>query len=128
MATLDYSKYFIYRWRYIIGYSFISLLLAGLLIFVGFYLPGGLSPQETAAAVKSASISFSDPSTLAIPNLPYYAFQSAIFNLFGITVFTVKLPSLIIALFSAIGFILLLRRWFKPNIAVLASLIAITTG
>jgi len=38
------------------------------------------------------------------------------------------LLSLVIALVSAIGFILLLRRWFKPNIAVLASLIAITTG
>ncbi len=128
MATVDFSKYFIYRWRYVIGYSLIGLLLAGLLVFVGFYLPGGLSTSEMAAAVKSASLSFSDPSTLAIPNLPYYAFQSAIFSLFSITIFTIKLPSLILALLSAVGFILLLRRWFKPNIAVLTSLIAITTG
>ncbi|MES2631094.1 MAG: glycosyltransferase family 39 protein [Patescibacteria group bacterium] len=128
MATLDFTKYFIYRWRYIFGYSLITVLLVGLLIFVGFYLPGGLSATEMTAAVRSATLSFTDPATLAIANLPYYALQSFVFSLFGISIFTIKLPSLILAFFSAVGFIFLLRRWFKPNIAVLASLIAITTG
>jgi len=128
MASLDLSKYFIYRWRYIIGYTFIGLLLAGLLVFVGVYLPGGLSPLEMTSVARSAALSLSDPATLAITNLPYYALQASIFNILGITIFTIKLPSLILALLSAIGFILLLRRWFKPNIAVLTSLIAITTG
>jgi len=128
MATLDFSKYFLYRWRYILGYTLVGLLLAGLLVFVGLYLPGSLSAAEMTSVVRSASLSFSDPATLAIPNLPYYALQSFIFSILGVTIFTIKLPSLILALLSAIGFILLLRRWFKPNIAVLASLIAITTG
>ena len=128
MATLDFSKYFLYRWRYILGYTLVGLLLAGLLIFVGLFLPGALSTVEMTSAARSAALSFTDPATLAIANLPYYAFQSAIFSIFGISVFTIKLPSLILALLSAVGFILLLRRWFKPNIAVLASLIAITTG
>ncbi|MDB5162435.1 MAG: conserved rane protein of unknown function [Candidatus Saccharibacteria bacterium] len=128
MATLDLSKYLIYRWRYIIGYSLIGLLLAGLLVFVGFFLPGGLSPLEMTSTVRSASLSYTDPASLAIPNLPYYALQSAAFSLLGVSIFTIKLPSLVLALLTAVGFILLLRRWFKPNIAVLTSLIAITTG
>ena len=128
MATLDLSKYTIYRFRYILGYTLIGLLLAGLLVFVGVYLPGGLSGVEMNAVVRSAALSFDDLGTLAVPNLPYYALQSFILNTFGITIFTIKLPSLILALLSAVGFILLLRRWFKPNIAVLTSLIAITTG
>lgn len=128
MATRDFSKYFLYRWRYVIGYTFIGLLLAGLLVFSGLYIPGGLSEAEMASVVRSTSLSLSDPSTLALPNLPYYALQAGVFALFGISVFTIKLPSLILALFSAVGLVLLLRRWFKPNIAVLASLIAITTG
>jgi hypothetical protein len=128
MATLDFSKYTLYRWRYIFGYSLVGLLLAGLLAFVGLYLPGGLSPLEMTSVARSASLTFSDPNTLAIANLPYYAFQALIFKILGVTLFTIKLPSLILALLSAIGFILLLRRWFKPNIAVLASLIAVTTG
>lgn len=128
MATTDFTKYLLYRWRYILGYTLVGLLLSGLLVFAGLYLPGGLSTAEMAATVKSASLSLANPETLAIINLPYYALQSVIFSIFGISIFTIKLPSLILALLSAIGFILLLRRWFKPNIAVLSSLIAITTG
>ena len=128
MATTNFSKYLLYRWRYIFGYSLVGLLLAGLLVFAGLYLPGGLSTAEMASATQSASLSFSDPATLAVANLPYYAMESLIFSIFGMSIFTIKLLSLVLALLSAIGFILLLRRWFKPNIAVLASLIAITTG
>ncbi|MFZ2126385.1 MAG: glycosyltransferase family 39 protein [Candidatus Microsaccharimonas sp.] len=128
MAVLEPTKLFIYRWRYIIGYSFIGLLLAGLLVFAGLYVPGGISPEEVRATIISDSISPSDPSTFGVTNLPYYLLQALVFHLFGVYDFTIKLPSLILALFSAVGLILLLRRWFKPNIAVLASLIAITTG
>ncbi len=128
MATKDFSKYFLYRWRYVIGYTFIGILLAGLLLFAGLYLPGGLSTGEMTSVVRSANLSLSDPTSLAIVNLPYYALQAGIFTLFGVSLITIKLPSLILAFLTAIGLILLLRRWFKPNIAVLASLIAITTG
>lgn len=128
MATRDFSQYFLYRWRYVIGYSLIGLLLAGLLLFAGLFLPGGLSQMETQSVIRSAALSIDDPSTLAITNLPYYALQSFIFSIFGVSLFTIKLPSLILALFTAVGFIMLLRRWFRPNIAVLASMIAITTG
>lgn len=128
MANRDFSQYSLYRWRYVIGYTLIGLLLAGLLVFSGLYIPGGLSEQEMTSVVRSTAISLNDPSTWTLSNLPYYALQAGIFSLFGISVFTIKLPSLILALFSAVGLVLLLRRWFKPNIAVLASLIAITTG
>jgi 4-amino-4-deoxy-L-arabinose transferase-like glycosyltransferase len=128
MATRDFSKYFLYRWRYVIGYSFIGLVLAGLLLFSGVFLPGGISQAEMESVVRSASLSLSDPSTLAITNLPYYAFQAGLFAIFGVSTLTIKLPSLILAFLTAVGLVLLLRRWFKPNIAVLASLIAIATG
>jgi hypothetical protein len=128
MAVRDFSNYFLYRWRFVIGYTAIGLLLAGLLLFAGLYLPGGLSKAEMTSVVRSASLSLTDPSSLALTNLPYHAFQADIFALFGVSIFTIKLPSLILALFTAVGLVLLLRRWFKPGIAVLASLIAISTG
>lgn len=128
MAAFEPTKLFIYRWRYSIGYISIGLLLAGVLVFAGLYVPGGISPEEVRATIASDGISLSDPSTFGIANLPYHLLQALVFQLFGVYDFTIKLPSLLLALLSAIGLILLLRRWFKPNIAVLASLIAITTG
>lgn len=128
MATRDFSTYTLYRWRYVIGYSLIGLALAGLLLFAGLFLPGALSEAEIKASIVSSSLSFQNPDTLAVANLPYYLLQAGVFSLFGMSIFTIKLPSLILGLFTAVGFILLLRRWFKSNIAVLASLIAISTG
>lgn len=128
MARLEPTKFLLYRWRYVIGYTLIGLLLAGMLIFAGLSVPGGLTPEEMKAAVRSEDVSLLNPATWAVPSLPFYLLQKNIFLLFGVTEFTIKLPSLLIALMSAIGLILLLRRWFKPNIAILASFIAITTG
>lgn len=128
MAAKDITNFFIYRWRYIVGYATIGLLLAGLLIFAGLYVPGGISPEEMRATIRSDALDLSNLSTFGVTSLPYYLLQAVIFHFFGVYDFTIKVPSLILALFSAIGLILLLRRWFKPNIAVLTSLIVITTG
>lgn len=128
MATYDFSKYTLYRWRYVIGYVLVGILLAVVLLFAGLFLPGGLSSQEMTSVIRAEALDLHDPASLTVQNLPYYAAQAGIFQIFGVSIFTVKLPSLILALMSAIGFIVLLRRWFKPNIAVLASLIAVSTG
>jgi 4-amino-4-deoxy-L-arabinose transferase-like glycosyltransferase len=125
---IDITSFYIYRFRYWIGYITVGLLLAGLLVFAGLYTPGGISDQEVTAVIKSSQITITDVSSLAITNLPYHLLQQASFELFGVSDFSIKLPSLILALLSAIGLILLLQRWFKPRIAVLASMIAISTG
>lgn len=128
MANLEPTRFVLYRWRYIIGYSLIGLLLAGLLLFAGLYVPGGVSAEEMRSAVRADHVALIRPETWGETSLPFLLLQKFMFTLFGVYDFTIKLPSLIIGLLSAIGLILLLRRWFKPNIAVLASLIAITTG
>jgi 4-amino-4-deoxy-L-arabinose transferase-like glycosyltransferase len=48
--------------------------------------------------------------------------------LFGITTFSIKLPSLLLSFASAIGIFLLLRQWFKHNVAVIASAVTLTAG
>lgn len=125
---IDFTSFYIYRFRYWIGYGLISLLLIGLLVFAGLYTPGGISGQEMDAVVKSASIVPTDIQSLAVTNAPYHLLQQASINLFGVSDFSIKLPSLILGFLSAVGLILLLRRWFTPNVAVLASIIAISTG
>ncbi len=128
MASRDLSTFWLYRYRFLIGYSIIGILLAGLLVFAGLYVPGGISQIEQTAVVKSASLNIAEPTSLLIINLPYHALQAGILHAFGVSDFTIKLPALILGLFSALGIIYLLRRWFPTSIAVLASLIAVTTG
>lgn len=124
------TDYLLYRWRYVIGYSFIALVIVGLLIVAGLFIPGGLSNNEMQAVVASQSISISldtfNPQTII--NLPYHLLQRGSVELLGLNDLSVKLPSLILGLFSALGMLLLLRMWFRRNVSVLTAIIVITTG
>lgn len=128
MGKLQVTDYFTYKYRYQIGYGFIGLALIALLVIAGLYIPGGLSQAEMESVVRSSSVRVSEFSTYTIADLPYYLLQKASLAIFGMTVFSIKLPSLILGFASAIGMFFLLRRWFRHNIAVIASALTITTG
>lgn len=122
------SDFFTYRHRYQIGYSLIIFAFIVLLAVAGLYIPGGLSAGEMRNFVQTAAIDIQEISTLAIPNLPFYAAQRFSMDILGPYAFAFKLPALICAFITGIGAVLLLRRWFRANIAVLATVIMITTG
>jgi hypothetical protein len=126
--AFEITQLYLYRLRYVLGYGAIFLAVIGLLTFAGFFIPGGLSSEEMAAVVKSDSLSLVNFSSLAVIDLPFHFLQAVSINLLGVSEFSIKLPSLILGLLSAVGMVVLLTQWFKNNIAVLASLIAITTG
>jgi hypothetical protein len=122
------TDYFIYRWRYVIGYSILGLMLTELIIIAALYIPGGLSHQEVSSAITSNALSFntSDPGTVI--NLPFYLMQRISFSLFGITTLSIKLPALIFGTLSIAGMIILLRSWFRENVAILSTVLIITTS
>ncbi len=128
MKKFDITESFLYRWRYQIGYSLVAIGLIISLLFIAFYLPGGISKAEMNSVIKSGAASVTNPDPLNIINLPYYLFQKLFLKIIGVSILSIKLPSIIIAFLSAIALVLLLRQWFKPNVSILASLIAITTG
>lgn len=128
MNKFKIFELFLYKRRYQIGYTLVALSLIAALFFAGMFLPGGISGAEMQSVVKSNSLGFTSLTAPDITNLPYHLLQHASIAIFSVTVLSIKLPSIILAFLSAIGMVLLLRRWFKPGIGVLASLIAITTG
>lgn len=128
MAKLNITDFFIYKWRYILGYTIVGLALIAALTFAGFYAPGALSQQEMNAVVKTDQLDFSSLDSIAVTNLPFHLLQEASFSLLGVTQISIKLPALILGFLSAVGMIILLRRWFSPGVAVLASVLAVTTG
>lgn len=128
MASFLRIDSWLYHKRYLIGYLLIILAFVTLLFVAGSLIPGGISNEEKQSVVTSAGLDLQNIDSLTIPSLPYYAFQRGIIEVFGVSTFTIKLPSLILAFFAGIGAVFLLRRWFKPNIALLAAVIMVTTG
>ncbi len=125
------TDYLLYRWRYIIGYSIIGVSIVGLLLLAGLYVPGGINQEEMNSVVASHNLSLQsleafDPKSVI--NLPYNLLQRASTEILGITNFSIKLPSLILGAFSALGMILLLQMWFRRNVAVLTTVLVIATG
>ncbi|MFZ2125797.1 MAG: glycosyltransferase family 39 protein [Candidatus Saccharimonadales bacterium] len=128
MSKLSITDYSFYKWRYPIGYGLLGIGLIAVLTLVCLYSPGGISQQETQSVIVSDSVSVANIGSLAIPNLPYHMLQKVSLMLFGVSLISIKLASIVLALLSSIGIIILLRRWFSPNVGILASLIAITTS
>jgi 4-amino-4-deoxy-L-arabinose transferase-like glycosyltransferase len=73
-------------------------------------------------------VSLFKPATYAVTNLPFHLLQSLSFLLLGATIFSVKLPAIILSIAVAISLFFLLRRWFRPNVAILSMLIMVATG
>ena len=111
MAKLLVTDFFIYRWRYVIGYSVVLLALAALLVIAGLYIPGSLSEAERESVVQASQINPLSLDSLGTVNAPYLLLQQLSLWLFGVSTFTIKLPSLILGFASAIGMFFLLRRW-----------------
>ena len=128
MSKFDITTSVFYRWRYWIGYGAILLLVVGLLFLSGILMPSGIAASEMNSIIAASQLSLNELWHTTAPNTPFHLLQHASLAIFGATLIGIKLPSLILGLITATAMIFLLRRWFSPGIAMLASIIAITTG
>ncbi|MBR3256375.1 glycosyltransferase family 39 protein [Candidatus Saccharibacteria bacterium] len=122
------SKLFLYRYRFIIGYAILGLAFTTLLFVLPVVAQYGLSQAEIDSATNSFNLSRGGILNGELVDLPYRILQKASISIFGLTAYAIKLPSIIIGLMLGFLFILLLNRWFKSNVSLLAStLITLST-
>lgn len=122
------SRLFLYRYRFYIGFFLLAIAYIGILFGLPLLAPDGLSEAEMQSAAHSYALQPSSILSGDIVNLPYRALQKLSIMLFGLTVYSVKLPSIIIGLLLGLLLILLLNRWFKNNVALLASILAVLSA
>jgi hypothetical protein len=119
------SKLFLYRHRFVIGYVVLGLLFTFTLLFLPSITPNGLSEDEMKSVVTSMNTEKGTIISGNIIDLPYHVLQKVSIILFGLTTYGIKLPSIIIGALLGVLLILLLNRWFKNNVAIMASLLAV---
>lgn len=123
------SEWTLYKYRFLLAYSGLALLVVGLLALYPGTMPPGLSQSEALSVVQSDAISFTQlPSASQIVNLPYHLLQKVSVGLLGVTPYGVRLPSLIFAAVTILALGLIIRRWFKANVAVVAIAIIATSS
>lgn len=116
---------FLFRHRFIIGYILIGIIFLALLFFLPSIAPEGLSNKEMVAAVNANQTNSHFIQDGHVVDLPYYGIQKLCLKIFGLTLYSIKLPSIIFGIFAAFFLVLLLNRWFKSDVALIGS--ALTT-
>lgn len=128
MSKIDITTSFLYRRRYWVGHSLIAIALISLIGIAAFLVPSGLTEQAHQSIIDSSQLDFSTMWHTVVLDAPFYIAQHAILSIFGVNLVGIKLLSIVLGVITALGMILLLRQWFSHGIAVLASLLAVTTG
>ncbi len=119
------KQFFERRYRLIIGYIALLLAFFCVLLCLPSIAPGGLSTDEMNSAIQASNIDGDLIQKGEVINLPYYLLQKFSLNTFGLTLFSIKLPSAIIGVFTALFVVLLINRWFKSDVAIFGSILTI---
>ncbi len=125
MSKLSVSRLTLYRYRFLIGYFLLGLIFLAILFGFPLITPAGLSEVERESAVASYNLHFSSITSGDLVDLPYHILQKISILAFGFTSYAIKLPSILFGLALGVLLILLLNRWFKSNVALLASVITV---
>ena len=128
MKKIIISKLFLYRYRFIIGNVLLGVAFIALMFLLPAIAQKGLSTAEMDSAVDSYYLGSDAILNGDLVDLPYRLLQKLSIIVFGLTAYAIKLPSIIIGLLFGLLLILLLNRWFKSNVSLLAStLIVLST-
>lgn len=128
MKKIIISKLFLYRHRFIIGYLLLGLFFVSILFTFPLFTQDGLSETEITSATTSAELTLQTIFQGNLVDLPFHFLQKLSIKIFGLTIYAIKLPSILIGLALGLLFTLLLNRWFKSNVSLLTScLIVLST-
>lgn len=128
MGKLTISKLFLYKHRFLLGYLLLGLAFFSTLFLLPLIAPNGLSTSEMESAVTSHQLSLQSLSHGNIVDLPYHTLQKYSIRFLGLSSYSIKLPSIIIGGILGLLFVLLLNRWFKNNVAIIASILAVLSS
>ena len=103
-------------------------MLCALLFLIPMLSPAGLSEAEMKSAVISHGQSIDTIMSGEIVDLPYHFVQKMSIAAFGLNEYSIKLPSIVIGLLLGVLIILLLNRWFKNNVAIIASILTVLSA
>ena len=125
MKKIIISKLFLYRYRFIVGYVVLGLAFTMLLVALPLIAQKGLSNAEIESATNSYYLGRDGILNGDLVDLPYRLLQKLSITLFGLSAYAIKLPSILVGLVLGFLLILLLNRWFKSNVSLLASCLII---
>lgn len=122
------KKYTLYKLRFWIGYTFLAVVVLTVFTLAAIYAPGGITVQEQQSTLVSASLRPANLASVLVVDFPYHVLQKLSLYLFGMSSFTIKLPSLLVGFIAAVALTMLLGKRFTRTSSIITAGIVVVSA
>lgn len=115
------QRSWLYRYRYLLASILLAVIVLAISIYRFWSVPSGLSASEKLSAIASGRLASSNITSLV--NAPWLILEALAIKLYGMTIFALRLPALLLVVASILTMMLAIRAIYRPSLAMMGGLL-----
>lgn len=115
------QRSWLYRYRYLLASILLAVIVLAISVYRFWSVPSGLSASEKLSAIASGRLASGDITGLV--NAPWLILEALAIKLYGITIFALRLPALLLVVASILTMMLAIRAIYRPSLAMMGGLL-----
>ena len=115
------QRSWLYRYRYLLASILLAVIVLAISIYRFWSVPSGLSVSEKLSAIASGRLASGNITGLV--NAPWLVLEALAIKLYGMTIFALRLPALLLVVASILTMMLAIRAIYRPSLAMMGGLL-----
>lgn len=115
------QRSWLYRYRYLLASILLAVIVLAISIYRFWSVPSGLSAGEKLSAIASGRLASGNITGLV--NAPWLILEALAIKLYGMTIFALRLPALLLVVASILTMMLAIRAIYRPSLAMMGGLL-----
>ena len=115
------QRSWLYRYRYLLASILLAVIVLAISIYRFWSVPSGLSVSEKLSAIASGRLASGNVTGLV--NAPWLILEALAIKLYGMTIFALRLPALLLVVASILTMMLAIRAIYRPSLAMMGGLL-----
>ena len=115
------QRSWLYRYRYLLASILLAVIVLAISIYRFWSVPSGLSASEKLSAIASGRLAGGNVTGLV--NAPWLIPEALAIKLYGMTIFALRLPALLLVVASILTMMLVIRAIYRPSLAMMGGLL-----
>ncbi len=115
------QRSWLYRYRYLLASILLAVIVLAISIYRFWSVPSGLSASEKLSAIASGRLASGNITGLV--NAPWLILEALAIKLYGMTIFALRLPALLLVVTSILAMMLAIRAIYRPSLAMMGGLL-----
>ena len=115
------QRSWLYRYRYLLASILLAVIVLAISIYRFWSVPSGLSASEKLSAIAGGRLASGNIAGLV--NAPWLILEALAIKLYGMTIFALRLPALLLVVASILTMMLAIRAIYRPSLAMMGGLL-----